>query len=201
MSSDIESEPNRENLKELHKTIQTRIRRIILKDAINWINSSWNGVTQQTIENCFRKSGFDSTPDVIEIDSNSENEELVQSLELMQTVLKEPLISENEFIEIDDSIVCVSTDWKNDPLDDAEEFGTTEEILINESESKEHIESRPPLNATQVLEKLEEIEDFVLSQTPEMFDHFNQLKNSVIYLKSRLKKLTQKSITDYFHNI
>jgi hypothetical protein len=81
---------------------------IDLFDAINFLDSSWNDVSLNTIQNCFKKSGFiisnsdnNSVSDIEEDlneDINNLWQELGQNLDLGNT-------SFEEFVNCDDSLI------------------------------------------------------------------------------------------------
>ena len=76
--SHIEEDINHQNLSELQKTIRETINGINIKDSINWTVSAWNDVSQQTLENYFKKSGFQSSTDLTDNEFNEESNELFE---------------------------------------------------------------------------------------------------------------------------
>ena len=75
----------------------------IIKDVtflrvIEWIQTSWAGVSENTIKNCFDKCGFGKPDAVADETIDHEFEELLQELCYDATV--------EEFLELDD---CVDT--------------------------------------------------------------------------------------------
>ncbi len=48
-----------DNSQELQNDIKDFMQSINLKDALNWILSSWDDITSSLITNCFKHSGFD----------------------------------------------------------------------------------------------------------------------------------------------
>ena len=184
--SHLEIDPNLQKVNELQIIIKNTIRKIILKELVNWMTSAWNDVNEELIENCFKRAGFDVESDVINSEETPESEELIECLDEIQNVFNEEMMNTNEIFEFEEDLICLSDDWKSDLFDEAKQCSSSQEqIILSDSDTEEEEEViRSELKLSDVIERLDSIEDFVLKETPQMFFHYNQLKNAMFKIKT-----------------
>jgi hypothetical protein len=182
---------------------------IDLFDAINFLNSSWNDVSLNTIQNCFKKSGFiisnsdnNSVSDIEEDlneDINNLWQELGQNLDLGNT-------SFEEFVNCDDSLITSelcndnSASVSNSENCNTEINNETEEMEIEtENESEHELESEDnPVSLLDALTGIKQVRKYVaqFDNLNDVNDLINNLENAIY--KTRFNNLRQTVITDYF---
>jgi hypothetical protein len=210
ISSPLQTDPNSENTEELPKIIKQLMKSIDLKNAINWITSSWDDITSAVISNCFRHSGFDIDREEVELDDNLS--EMTEVLAELQRDLNENLMTSSEFTEFEDEFETCSTDWKQDLLSEALSYNNNcndcdiEEIDLcgNDSsdeyqdESQTITQTSPTTTLESAIDMLEKVENLVIKESPQVLIHLNKVKNALIDLKVRKRYSIQTSITNYF---
>jgi len=202
IKSHLQTDPNLERDHELQKIIKKLIQSINLKDAINWITSSWDDITSTVISNCFRHSGFSIDTEEMVLDDNlSEMTEVF--LELQQN-LNENLMTSSEFTEFEDEFETCSNNWKQDLINEALTYKNSnidniEEInLCDYDSSQESQDETQTTSLEMALEITEKLENYVIKEMPQVLCHLNKVKNALIDVKTRKKNSVQTSITDYF---
>ncbi|KAG8301296.1 hypothetical protein J6590_056766 [Homalodisca vitripennis] len=148
------------------------------------VEKAWKSVSQTTIFNCFRKSGFCvNTPD--------------EELQVMQPTPWEshPLIGDvpfEDFVHVDDEVAVWGT------LTDADILAAKDEEqpdVDNDEEDQEF----PPVTLKEASTSLEKLRHFSLQTEvgPEVFDALFVL-NKVVD-EARINKKKQSKITDFFN--
>lgn len=157
---------------------------------MDYLRAAWNSVSQQTIQNSFRKAGFDVNSERQEDDIFPEEHVNADFAKLVQNV------SFNDYVDCDD---CLPTSA----------MPTTEELLeryVTEDESDDDINIEdsndipvPPPTAKVAISALNTISDFVKSRVnvpDSIFEHLSSLMD--ITMTCALEKTHQSSILDYF---
>jgi hypothetical protein len=81
-------------ISKLEANISNPLKYVTVLDAINWIQKSWNEVTELTIKNCFKHSGFKFFNE--ELAETSETEDFTEISTLIEHVKDKKLVTENE---------------------------------------------------------------------------------------------------------
>lgn len=190
------------NLEELCKKIQEKLENINLKDAIEWTTASWEELTEDTIVNCFKHSGFpidkETNDELYEVSVEDNVNELLNDIE---TNIGESLLSIEELNNYESEEITTSNDWRDDLLEEAENFRQSNancDEIIDLDEDMDEIPVSPPKFA-EVLDSFEKIGSYVRSKAPELMVCVTKLKNSIIEVNIKENPLKQKSITEYFH--
>jgi hypothetical protein len=184
---------------------------ISLLDTVFMIQSAWNDVKQSTIQNCFRKCGFESNNlDVFSEDTEDYSEEVDEIDEIWERAqqLLGIDIEFNDFIEIDKNLIVNEnlteeviiqeiigkrSDNRLDQSIDLEEESDNE---INELSEEE---SSPPsiMDAIKAISTLRQY--FVNSNTTddEVMNELNHIDKKIF--EYNFKNVKQSKITDCFH--
>lgn len=177
---------------------------ITILDCIFWIKDAWNDVTEETIYNCFRKSGFESIvseDNIGEIDDDEEFNELTQNL-----INSLPdSISVDEYLSCDSMIPTCdvgSEAWEQDFLNSLSE--ETEETIESNSDNEaedicvvESLESQSKISHNEAMNYLSKIKSYAL--TNDDLCLYESLLKSEYILQSNIVKINkrQTKITDY----
>ena len=108
---------------------------------------------------------------------NNEVSEISDHLGQIQNITKENLINSQQMVEFEETIDCVSNDWRTDLLAEAEMSSSQDPIVISDSDTEVETDISPVLTISGAIDRLNEIESFTMRETPEMLFHLNQLKN------------------------
>jgi hypothetical protein len=183
--------------------------KINLQEAVNMLNSSWKKLPSVVIINCFKKFGFQSSTDDIDM-IEDDNEEEDEDLDLVWEEVKKQFnlqeLSFQNFIEFDDDLVVTETPTEKSIADRI--FGFEEQVIedddndgdtTHQSAQEEEEEEIEMPNLSQVLTSLSSINLYASSicDDHEKLGEINDLTDW--FIKMTLKKRNQQSkITDYF---
>ncbi len=208
IKSHIERDPSLELSEELKTDIQELLNCVNLKDAINWIISSWNDITNSVIENCFKHSGF--VTDCEDIASDESLSEMSEVIVELQKNINEDLMTSSEFIEFEDEFETCSNNWKEDLINEARNqlnpaFEDIDEIQLSDIEDNQRSDSCKQSvdqisSLDKAIETIEKLETFVIKNTPQVLVQYNKVRNAFIDLKVKNKNTIQTSIEDFLHN-
>ena len=75
-------------------------------------------------------------------------------------------MNSNEIIDFEEDLICLSDDWKSDLFDEAKRCSSAQEyIILSDSDTEEEV-IRSKLKLSDVIKRLDSIEDFILKETP-----------------------------------
>jgi predicted transcriptional regulator len=173
-----------------------------LMDAIILAKHCWDLVSQETIENCFKKSGFGSNTETSpEVVLFKQNKQLQQNLDQLTEELGEDPISYNDYISCDDSLKT-SEVYREELIQDIYDGDTEIEGDGSDIEVVEEIELEEiiPTNL-EVLNMVQKLNKWFLSRdwvADGSFEAVNTLEEKIH--ATRNNNLKQKLILDYFPN-
>lgn len=166
-------------------------------NAVHWINSAWNKVTQATIKNSFKKAGFVTTTTSVK-----ENELSLSPLPVFDGV------DFVDYVTIDDELVtCVEPDPEaifNEILSATKhsEGSKVQEIDGEEDDdpSDNETEEYPTPKEDDVKCMLEQLKDFAAEKCPSMLNGLVNCESAFCsYLMN--KKRTQTKIESFFQQL
>src|SRR5258708_4333975 len=99
------------------------IKNLKLDKALNWITLAWNSLQNTLITNYFIHSGFNA--DIIDENDNTEDTEISNLSEMLanlQNNSNENIMTSTEFITFEEEIEVISHDWKQDILEEADNY-------------------------------------------------------------------------------
>lgn len=145
--------------------------------AMNWMKEAWNGVTAETISNCFKKAGFRMEEDLLEETPLQEDESEMQDSEFM------------DWVAADD---CLRVHEDTPDADDADE--ETEEEDEDQAQEPEKPSFKDLCNATDVIRKYSMFVELI----PNAEKICSEIEKSAY--DSFHQSLKQSKITDFFTN-
>lgn len=165
---------------------------INVKDAILFASWAWEKVTQQTIINCWKKTGLygsniDST---CYAEDNGEIQIIEMELEsIIKTIEIDDMLTGGEYIDIENTL-ALEHEKDNDQSDsEVQEFS---KILNDESEA-----SFKKVSMKEALNALKTFESFVIQNSNDD-KKYQFLKNAYNYIYfTKKKKLKQMTIADF----
>jgi hypothetical protein len=171
---------------------------IDLYEAIIMLKNAWNEVTNITIQNCFRKSGFKvqefpftNDIEVYETISDSIWQELGRGINLENTNVE-------DFLNCDNNLVAYeSTDDNIDSESISNSENNLQEIESSDSETESESNEKP-ISLLEALNSIKILRQYsAQSDNSEESDALLNSLESIIY-KSRFNNAKQSKITDYF---
>ena len=168
--------------------------------AMRMACAAWSSVTQGTIANCFRKSGFRLQDSEESVFSSDEIVEPQNWQELHRAMPGVTLPSFEEFVRVDDNTYTCGSPTEEEIVAEVTQ-PLTEELSEDDDDDEDHdtntpahISCRDALTAVQTLTQFLELKDNVLdSFFSNLIDLQKFVKNSVHY--------EQKTIDNYFTNM
>lgn len=172
-----------------------KISPINLLDVVRFISKAWHNVTESTIINCFKKSGFPVQSNVV-AEKPVNNSATQSQLETVNNFLnKQNVISFKEYVNVDNDVV-VSGKLSDDDIIESINDENNNDCFENDSDDDVQEE---PVSNSQVksamnilrnfLEKCENVDE-------EIFSNLVKIDN-VIDIKIQ-DSLKQKKFTDFF---
>lgn len=177
---------------------------ITLLIAIHMIRDAWNEIKVSTIENCFKKCGFDKNgvEDECEVDH-----EFIEYWDTASRIL-DINIDFNEFVECDDEVAVCETITNDNIVDGIiEKRNDGEQSVGYETEANDEeivceivteVDPKPPslLDVTQALSTLRNFFSNCNVEDESVFNDLSTLSNKAF--KYNLNSIKQTKITDYF---
>lgn len=172
-----------------------KISPINLLEAVRFISKAWHNVTESTIINCFRKSGFPVNSNVV-AETPTNNSATQSQLEIVNNFLNtQNVISFEEYVNVDNEVV-VSGKLSDDDI--IESINDENNNDCFEDDCDDNVEEKPVSNF-QVKSAMNILRNFIEkceNVDEEIFSHLVKIEN-VIDIKIQ-DSLKQKKITDFF---
>jgi hypothetical protein len=181
------------------------VKDIELLDALIMLKNSWDEVTQQTIRNCFIKSGFKFETIETDIEESNTTElldesvwnELIDNMGIECANFEEHINVDNDVFtseEITDDVILNNVNSDNALCDKEVD---DEETEIEESESDEE-QRDEPINMIEALNAISQLRKYVIQFDSLESGHYliNNLENLIYH--NRENNSTQSKITSFF---
>ncbi len=171
------------------------VKNVDLYEVLIMLKRSWNEVTEETIRNCFKKSGLSfhaNESHEHEFEEGFDNTlwtELTQNMGLNDMQF-------NDFVNFDNELAVTDEISNGEDLDSSEmDVGIdSDETIIDENDSEE---SEEPLKLIDALNAMTQLRKYVTQCNGLENSHelINDLENSIY--NNRFKNLKQTKITDF----
>ncbi|CAF1177590.1 unnamed protein product [Rotaria magnacalcarata] len=174
-------------------------------DAVYWIQSAWETVTDTTIKNTFKAAGFERSTisdglNVAQISSiiGEDNSTADKSIAELDRVLKHLTVggksmSAYDYVNFDDDIPAFN-EWD----DSVDKLLVINGITTDDVDNSEDVPNEEPPSLSESLELVRRLRLLSTTQQPELHTYIIQLKSKLTdaFLDSNLSK--QRSILEYF---
>ncbi len=177
---------------------------ITLLEAVFMLHSAWDEINDTTIQNCFRKCGFNIN--CVENDIQVDDE-----FEAIWNTASEELDLDfgfDEFVECDDYLTVIENPTEESIAQELIDKRTKDSQDLNNDSGESDLEvcktiepefSRPSvLELTKVVSTLRRFFIECDTDEPQVLDHLNEINNKIFEYK--FKSVKQSKITDYFNN-
>ncbi|XP_065196846.1 tigger transposable element-derived protein 4-like [Sycon ciliatum] len=183
--------------------------KITLLDAVQWLKTSWQQVTSDTVKNCYRHVGFQpktaaaaATPSEDLPPDETEQEDASLWSAVCEAGLAEEGTSFDEFVNIDESVATGATGGLTDIELLADVLDTTDsaEIISSDSEEEDEDTSTVP-KYNDVIVSLDTTLKYLRS-IPESGDHVDAVEKAKQHcIDNRIEKLLQPRISSFFRKV
>lgn len=183
-------------------------------DAVIALKSAWKRVTAKTIENCYRKAGFerpaeiaddvgtddqvrDEAPEVVEDTSEEEVTNFRNIWSRLRDLFGEAVPSNpDDYLSVDDNVETVQELTDEQIVEVVRDPSAEEGLLRDEEEDEQMDVEKPPPELNDAYSALRTLRYYGLAACPELEDLADQMET--LLLKQSQLSMHQTKITDFF---
>ena len=190
--------------------IKDPIKEVTLLNAIEWIDKSWNDITDSTIKKCFEKSGFKFDDDILDRNDNDDLTNLIGLIKEKNLVCE--MENEEEFINFDNEFCLESIsgheNFINEIINESNSQMTelieneAEELNLNNEDEETEDEQEEQINFKEAFEMIKKLKRFAIEKQNYLsYKLISNVEDEFAELQiESTKNMKQTRITDFFPN-